>query len=98
VKSYIHQLNKAFENRIRLGAMSILMVNDQVDFNTLKEELQVTDGNLASHMSSLEKQGYIAVLKSFVGKKPHTNYSVTKVGQKAFKEHIAALEKILKGG
>jgi DNA-binding MarR family transcriptional regulator len=78
--------------------MSILMVNDQVDFNTLKEELQVTDGNLASHMSSLEKQGYIAVLKSFVGKKPHTNYSVTKVGQKAFKEHIAALEKILKGG
>ena len=98
MKSYIHQLNKAFENRIRLGAMSILMVNDQVDFNTLKEELQVTDGNLASHMSSLEKQGYIAVLKSFVGKKPHTNYSVTKVGQKAFKEHIAALEKILKGG
>lgn len=71
------------------------MVNDQVDFSFLKEHLQVTDGNLASHLSSLEKLGYIAVIKKFVGKKPNTSYTVTKLGENAFKDHLSALEKLL---
>lgn len=96
MKDIIHDLNKAFENRIRLGAMSILMVTDSVDFNMFKEKLAVTDGNLASHLSSLEKLGYVAVIKKFIGKKPNTSYSITKVGQKAFQDHINALEKLLK--
>jgi DNA-binding PadR family transcriptional regulator len=75
--------------------MSVLMVNDQVDFSFLKEHLQVTDGNLASHLSSLEKLGYIAVIKKFVGKKPNTSYTVTKLGENAFKDHLSALEKLL---
>ncbi len=96
MKNYIYNLNKAFENRIRLGLMSVLMVNDSVDFSTMKETLDITDGNLASHVTALEKEGYIHVKKEFVGKKPLTTYSATKIGMKAFNEHLDALEKLLK--
>ena len=72
------------------------MVNDWVDFNTLKETLGVTDGNLASHLSALEKTEYIQVRKSFIGKKPNTSYAATKEGKKAFKEHLDALENLIK--
>jgi DNA-binding HxlR family transcriptional regulator len=95
MKNYIEDLNKAFESRIRLGIMSILMVNDTVDFATLKEMLNITDGNLASHVSALEKMEYVQVKKQFVGKKPNTTYAATKLGKKAFNEHLNALEKIL---
>ena len=76
--------------------MSILMVNDSVEFSTLKEMLDITDGNLASHISALEKIEYVNVTKQFIGKKPNTTYSVTKLGKKAFNEHLDALEKLLK--
>jgi len=76
--------------------MSVLMVNDWVDFGTLKEMLQVTDGNLASHITALEKMEYIKVQKQFVGKKPNTSYAVTKAGKKAFGNHLDALENLLK--
>ncbi len=96
MKNRIENLNKAFESRVRLGIMSVLMVADQVDFVSLKEQLQVTDGNIASHISALEKLAYIKVEKKFVGKKPNTTYSVTAQGKKAFKEHINALEKLIR--
>ncbi len=96
VKNYIQYLNKAFENRIRLGIMSILMVNDSVEFSAMKEMLDITDGNLASHISALEKIEYVEVKKQFIGKKPNTTYSVTKSGKKAFNEHLDALEGLLK--
>ncbi len=96
MKNYIQFLNKAFENRIRLGIMSVLMVNDWVEFSTLKEMLDITDGNLASHISALEKLEYIEVQKQFIGKKPNTTYKVTRIGKKAFNEHLDALEKLLK--
>jgi len=92
----INQLNKSFENRIRLGIMSILMVNDIIDFNSLKNMLQLTDGNLASHLSALEKATYIQIFKNFVGKKPQTTYSATTEGKKAFLEHLNTLEKLIK--
>ncbi len=92
----IGELNKAFESRVRLGIMSILMVNDSVDFLTLKEMLQVTDGNIASHITALEKFQYIEIKKQFIGKKPNTSYSVTNKGRKAFTEHLDALEKLIK--
>lgn len=95
MKNFIDTLNKAFESRIRLGIMSILMVNDQVDFTMLKELLQITDGNIASHISGLEKLGYVSVTKQFVGKKPNTSYAVTKAGKDAFAKHIQALEKLI---
>lgn len=96
MKHFIEDLNKAFESRIRLGIMSVLMVNNWVDFGTLKEMLQVTDGNLASHITALEKMEYIQVQKQFVGKKPNTSYAVTKLGKKAFGNHLDALESLLK--
>lgn len=76
--------------------MSILMVNDKVEFSSLKEMLDITDGNLASHISALERSEYIEVQKQFIGKKPNTTYSVTRAGKKAFNEHLDALEKLLK--
>jgi DNA-binding MarR family transcriptional regulator len=95
VKNYIADLNKAFESRVRLGIMSILLVNDMVDFGMLKEQLQLTDGNMASHLAALEKAQYITITKKFVGKKPNTTYTVTKEGKKAFNLHIDALEKLI---
>ena len=92
----ISKLNKAFESRIRLGIMSVLVVNDHVEFSSLKEMLNLTDGNLASHISALEKLNYIEVTKQFIGKKPNTSYRITEVGKKAFNLHIDALESIIK--
>ncbi|KQC34308.1 transcriptional regulator [Nonlabens sp. YIK11] len=94
--SIITNLNKAFENRIRLGIMSVLMVNDDADFKELRDLLEVTDGNLASHCKALEKEDYISVKKSFIDRKPNTRYSITDLGRAAFKQHLTALEKLLK--
>ncbi len=91
----INDLNKAFENRIRLGIMSMLMVEDFVDYNTLKATLEVTDGNLASHIKALEKEQYITFEKSFFERKPLTKYKITPLGKKAFEDHLAVLEEIL---
>jgi hypothetical protein len=98
MKDLIAPLNKAFESRIRLGIMSILMVNERVDFGTMKELLDVTDGNLASHITALEKLEYIMVMKQFIGKKPNTTYTATDFGKQAFTQHLNALEAFLKQG
>ena len=92
----IKDLNKIFDSRIRLGIMSALMVNAEVNFNELKELLDITDGNLASHLKTLDESGTIKVQKGFIGRKTNTTYSVTKSGEKAFKAHIAALEEMIR--
>lgn len=96
MKVLINGLHKAFDSRIRLGIMSVLTVNETLDFNSLKEFLDLTDGNLASHIKALEKELFIGVEKSFVGKKPNTRYFLTKEGKKAFDDHLKALEKLIK--
>ena len=96
MKVPFEKLDKAFENRLRLQIMSVLMVNDQYDFNSLKELLDTTDGNLASHLKGLEKEEYIVVHKSFLGRKPNTNYEATEKGKTAFKQHLDVLEKLIK--
>jgi DNA-binding MarR family transcriptional regulator len=93
----ISNLNKVFDSRIRLGVMSSLMVNAEMSFNDLKQMLEVTDGNLATHLVNLEENGYIKVHKGFIGRKTNTTYSITKAGEKAFKEHIQALENMIRG-
>jgi DNA-binding HxlR family transcriptional regulator len=92
----ITQLNKAFESRIRLGIMSVLAVNEQMDFNALKKLLALTDGNLSSHITALEELGFVAVTKEFVGRKPKTSYAVTENGRVEFVAHINALENLIK--
>lgn len=96
MKHILTNLNKAFDHRNRLGIMSILMVNDWVTFNTLKEMLDLADGTLASHIKALESGEYLEVKKEFVGKKPQTSYAATDKGRKAFNEHLDALESLLK--
>jgi len=95
-KNIIQHINKIFDHRIRLGIMSILMVNEYAEFNTLKELLGATDGNLASHIKALEKAEFINIEKQFIGKKPNTRYSTTKLGKLEFKKHLNALEKLIK--
>ena len=96
MKELLKDLNKAFENKIRLGIMSALVVNDYLDFNSLKELLDATDGNLATHLKSLERRKYVTYKKEFLDRKPNTKYSVTNEGRKAFVKHIKAIEQLLK--
>ena len=91
----IDNLNKLFDSRVRLGIMSALIVNDEVNFNELKELLNITDGNLASHLKTLEESAFVKVQKGFIGRKTNTTYSITKSGEKAFKAHLTALEKMI---
>ena len=96
MKDIFIKIKKEFDHRNRLGIMSILLVNDWVDYGVLKEMLGLTDGNLASHLKTLEKTNYIKIRKQFVGKKPRTSYAVTRQGRKAFNEHLDALEALIK--
>ena len=88
-------LDKILDNRIRLSILSILMIEDMVPFKEIKESLGLTDGNLASHIKALEKAEYIKVYKSFIGKKPNTEFKITKNGKKAFTEHLKKLEHLI---
>lgn len=94
--SNIDSLNKAFESRVRLGIMALLMVTDWMDYSDIKDKLELTDGNLASHINGLEKLNYIEIRKRFVGKKTNTSYKVTRSGKKAFREHIITLKKLIR--
>ena len=96
MKHVISHINKAFDHRIRLGIMSVLMVNEWMEFTALKELLEVTDGNLASHVKALEQEGFIVVTKQFIGKKPNTRYAATAAGKLAFEQHLNALEQLIK--
>lgn len=96
MKLSIDDLHKAFESRVRLGIMSALAVNEELDFSSLKEYLDVTDGNLATHIKKLENENFIGVEKSFIDNKPNTKYYMTKEGKKAFDEHLKVLEQIIK--
>lgn len=96
MKSPLENFDKAFENRLRLQIMSVLVANERYDFNSLKELLGATDGNLASHLKALEKEEYIIVYKSFLGRKPNTQYAASPLGREAFKRHLQALENLIK--
>jgi DNA-binding MarR family transcriptional regulator len=92
----IDNLNKLFDSRVRLGIMSALIVNNEINFNELKALLKITDGNLASHLKALEENNFIKVDKGFIGRKTNTTYNITRAGEKAFKSHITALEKMIR--
>ncbi len=96
MKNPIENLNKIFDSRIRLGIMSSLMVNEDLNFNQLKEIIGVTDGNLASHLKTLEENEYIKVQKGFIGRKTNTTYAVTQNGERAFKQHLEGLGQMIR--
>jgi len=93
---WLENFNKVLESKIRLGLMSVLVVNESLSFNELKELLQLTDGNLASHLRALEDAGYVQVQKQFAGRKPLTTYKSTDTGQKAFSSHLQVLENMIR--
>ncbi|WP_413513966.1 winged helix-turn-helix domain-containing protein [Myroides odoratus] len=95
MKFDIEKLNKVFDNRIRVGIMSGLMVNENLSFKDLKEYLDLTDGNLASHLKNLEDSQYITVYKGFIGRKTNTVYRATEEGKIAFKQHLSYLENLI---
>ncbi len=95
MKDIIAKMDKAFDSRVRIAIMSVLMVNEWVDFKAMKERLGITDGNLASHTASLENRQYIEVRKRFVGKRPNTSYKATKTGRAEFAKYINALKELL---
>ena len=96
MKNPISKLQKVFESRIRLGIMLALMVNEKLDFNSLKELLELTDGNLASHLKALERDRIVVVSKQFIGRKPRTTYKATELGKNIFRQHLEALEELIK--
>lgn len=95
MKNILANINKAFESRVRLGIMSVLMVNEHADFISLRDTLEVTDGNLASHLRALEEYGYIVAEKRFINRKPNTSYRITREGEESFRDHIKALEDLI---
>ncbi len=96
MKTPFDQLDRILEHRVRLQIMSVLVANDAYDFNSLKEVLNVTDGNLAANLKALEKEKYLSVSKSFVNRKPNTKYKASEKGRLAFKKHLDALEALIK--
>ena len=96
MKNPFENLDKTLEHRIRLQIMSVLVANDSYDFNSLKELLNLTDGNLASNIKALEKEKYLAVNKTFIDRKPNTKFKATEKGRSAFRKHIDALEELVK--
>ena len=96
MKNPFENLDKILEHRLRLQIVSVLVANDSYDFNELKELLNTTDGNLATHIKALEREKYISVTKSFIEKKPNTCYKISERGRSAFKKHLDALEELIK--
>lgn len=96
MKNPFDHLDKVLEHRVRLQIMSVLVTEDALDFNTLKETLDVTDGNLASHIKALEKEKYLSVNKTFIDRKPNTRYKITERGRTAFRKHLDALEQVIR--
>ncbi len=98
MKDLLAQLNPAFDHRNRLGIMALLVSNERVDYNTLRSTLELTDGNLASHLKPLEINGYIEIHKVFIAKRPQTTYAATEKGRQSFKQHLDALEAMINIG
>lgn len=96
MKNPFEQLDRILEHRVRLQIMSVLVANEAYDFNSLKQVLNVTDGNLATNLKALEKEKYLTVSKSFINRKPNTRYRATEKGRNAFRKHLDALEELIK--
>jgi len=90
------QLDRVIHERGRLAIMSLLAASETVSFRELKDHLRMTDGNLSVHMRTLEEAGYVAVSKSFVNRKPRTEYALTVEGRTAFQTYIQLLEEIVR--
>ncbi len=90
----IDAIDEVIHGRIRLGVMAYLVTADQADFGALRARLQTTDGNLSVHLRKLEDAGYVAVEKTYAGRKPLTRIRVTDPGRRAFEAWLEAISKL----
>ena len=90
------ELDRLIHERLRLGIISALAVNERLTFNDLKALLRTTDGNLSVHARRLEEAEYIACEKSFAGRMPRTEYRITAAGRRAFEKYLAHMEAIIR--
>jgi DNA-binding MarR family transcriptional regulator len=89
-------LDRLIHERIRLGIVSALAVNEMLSFNDLKKLLRTTDGNLSVHARKLEDAGYIACTKSFEGRVPHTDFRITTTGRRVLEKYLAHMEALIR--
>ena len=89
-------LDRLIHERLRLGILSALAVNDSLSFNDLKKLMRTTDGNLSVHARKLEEAGYVACAKSFEGRVPRTQYSITSTGRRAFERYLNHMEALIR--
>src|SRR6476469_6888608 len=90
------ELNRLIHERLRLGIISALAVNERLTFNDLKRLLQTTDGNLSVHARKLEEAQYVACDKTFAGRMPRTEYRLTAAGRRALEKYLAHMDAIIK--
>lgn len=95
LKKSVPDFDRLIHERLRLGIVSALAANDALSFNDLKRLLETTDGNLSVHARKLEEAGYIACTKSFEGRMPKTEYSLTAAGRKAFEKYLNHMEALI---
>lgn len=90
------QLDRVIHEKGRLGIMAMLAASPELSFTELRDALSLTDGNLSTHIRTLQEEGLVSVTKSFQNNRPLTTCSLTTVGRKAFAEYIGLLEKIVR--
>ena len=89
------ELDPVIHERVRLGIISALAVNDVLSFNDLKKLLEITDGNLSVHARKLEDAGYVKCTKSFVGRQPRTEFRLTASGRRALERYVQEMESVI---
>lgn len=90
------ELDRTIHERIRLGIVSALAINDSLSFNDLRRLLKTTDGNLSVHARKLEEAGYVTCSKFFDGRIPHSEYRLTPAGRRALEKYIAQMEDLIR--
>ncbi len=90
------EVDDTIHAKARLGIMTILVTEGKADFRDLKARLDLTDGNLGAHLSALESAGYLAVHKTFVGRRPRTTYTPTREGIQAFHRYLDHMEALIR--
>ena len=91
----MHEIDRLIHERLRLGIISALAVNDSLTFNELKHSVKTSDGNLSVHARKLEDAGYVACVKSFDGRTPRTEYSLTSAGRRALERYLNHMEAVI---
>ena len=93
----LEQIDDVIHGRVRLGIMALLVRDEIADFNTIKDQLKTTQGNLSVHLRKLEEAGYVKIIKGYLGRKPRTQVQISQQGRKAFKAYLDEMSQLIEG-